>query len=490
MSFLSPFTFWLAIGAAAVPVAVHFLTRPRPVRLPLSTIRFVQEAVKQRRTRNRLRDALILALRTLAILLLGWAIARPLMGEKKLVSDAEDGATARVVLLDVSQSMAAAEGGGDAFQRARAAAGQYLIHRPGLRVNLIMAGAAPRPVFEAPSTNIVSLREQLTASEVRPERLNLSAAITMAGEMLAKVSGDDPRRELVVVSDFQRTNWAAADFSSLPEDTLIQLESVAPTEPPENLAVTGVRCEGRPAEGREVRLEVEVGNFAATTRNAKVEVTLGDAAYQLEELCPPRTKTVLSKDIVVRKAGWLAGMARLTGADDALPADNARPFVVDVRPSPTYVLITREPVSKRPSASYYLERALVPSAEGSDRSGARVVRVSPSRLDREMLSHAELLLLDHPGRLKQEQVDVLVSLLRRGRAIIYVAAELVDATNLQMLRAAAGSGLQPPVQLVPPPRGSPRRDLFLTEIKTDRAPFRALGDHSSALIAPLRFAGG
>ncbi len=62
MSFLSPFTFWLAIGAAAVPVAVHFLTRPRPVRLPLSTIRFVQEAVKQRRTRNRLRDALILAL--------------------------------------------------------------------------------------------------------------------------------------------------------------------------------------------------------------------------------------------------------------------------------------------------------------------------------------------------------------------------------------------------------------------------------------------
>ncbi len=65
------------------------------------------------------------------------------MGEKKLVSDAEDGATARVVLLDVSQSMAAAEGGGDAFQRLGAAAGQYLIHRPGLRVNLIMAVGAP-----------------------------------------------------------------------------------------------------------------------------------------------------------------------------------------------------------------------------------------------------------------------------------------------------------------------------------------------------------
>lgn len=480
--------FWMAIAAAAVPLAVHFLTRPRPVKMPLSTVRFVREAVQQRRARNRLRDAIILALRTLAILLIGWAIARPLVGEQKLVSAADEGATARVVLLDVSQSMAAVDGGGNAFQRARAAAGQYLDYRSGLRVNLILAGATPEAVFDAPSTNVVSLREQLAESGVRPERLNLSAAIAMAGEMLAKVPGEKVRRELVVISDFQRSNWATANFESLPEETLIQLESVAAAKVPDNLAITNVTIEGRPAEGREVILEVEVGNYAATARKAQVEVTLGDAAYQLEELCPPRTRTTLTKTITVRQAGWHPGAARLVDAADALSDDNTRPFVLDVRPAPTYALITREPVSKRPSSTYYLERALLPFGDAS--GGARVVRMSPARMDLETLANAELLVIDHPGRLKSQQVEMLVSLLRRGRAVFYVAAELVDASNLKLLAEAAGGGLQPPVDLVPPPRGSLRRDLFLAEVKTDRAPFNALGDGSASLLSPLRFAGG
>ena len=53
------------------------------------------------------------------------------------------------------------------------------------------------------------------------------------------------RRELVIISDFQRSNWAAVDFAVLPEDTLIQLESVAPPEPLANLAVLRVGTIGR-----------------------------------------------------------------------------------------------------------------------------------------------------------------------------------------------------------------------------------------------------
>jgi aerotolerance regulator-like protein len=65
----------LAVGAAvaAMPVIIHWLTRPRPVRLPLSTIRFVREGVRQRRARHRLRDFVVLGLRTLAVLLIAWA---------------------------------------------------------------------------------------------------------------------------------------------------------------------------------------------------------------------------------------------------------------------------------------------------------------------------------------------------------------------------------------------------------------------------------
>ena len=70
MTFLHPWAILIGAIAAGLPVAVHLLTRPRPVRMPLSTLRFVHEAVRQRAARHRLRDFLILALRTVAVLLI------------------------------------------------------------------------------------------------------------------------------------------------------------------------------------------------------------------------------------------------------------------------------------------------------------------------------------------------------------------------------------------------------------------------------------
>ena len=47
MTFAYPWIMALGGAAAAAPVVVHWLTRPRPVRMPLSTIRFVRDAVRQ-----------------------------------------------------------------------------------------------------------------------------------------------------------------------------------------------------------------------------------------------------------------------------------------------------------------------------------------------------------------------------------------------------------------------------------------------------------
>ena len=56
MTFLHPWAIVIGVAAAAAPVLIHWLTRPRPVRMPLSTLRFVREAVRQRRSWRRLRD--------------------------------------------------------------------------------------------------------------------------------------------------------------------------------------------------------------------------------------------------------------------------------------------------------------------------------------------------------------------------------------------------------------------------------------------------
>lgn len=487
MNFLHPWAIWLGVAAVSLPLAIHWLTRPRPIRLPLSTVRFVLEAVWQRRARHRLRDAIILSLRGAAVLLLAWAIARPLWHEPAAVAPGEDVRGVRAVLLDVSHSMAAAPGGIQHLERGRALAAEYLADRPGLRANLILAAASPRPAFDRLSSNFVALRQELAQARARPERLQVQPALNLAAELLAKAPTEaGTQRELVVISDFQRSNWSSADFAALPEDTRIQLVSVAPAETPANLAILRVGSVGRAEEGREIRLEVEVGNFSPAARRVEVELALEQATYRLQGLCPPATTTTLTTEAPLRGSGWQTGSARLVDVDDALAGDNVRPFALEIRPAPTYALLTRQAPELRPSSSYFLERGLAPIARG----GGKVLRLTPAQLDEEALAPVDLLALDHPGKLPAAALKQIAAFLRRGRGVLFVTAEAEDASNLQLLSEAAGSELQLPVELAPPPVSQRRRNLFLAEIKRDQAPFSIFGDQLPALIGSLRFAGG
>ncbi|GMV95849.1 MAG: hypothetical protein AMXMBFR83_02190 [Phycisphaerae bacterium] len=490
MSFLHPWLLGLGLPAVALPVVIHWLTRPRPRRLPISTLRFIQEAIRQRRAVHRLRDLLILGLRSAAVLLLVWAFARPLIGDRPLVSPGEAGEAARVVILDVSQSLAADVRGIQLFERARPAAAGYLAYVPGLRANLVLAGARPRAVFERPSSNLAALREALAEARVRPERIDAQAAITAASDMLAKAAGDaETRLELVIVSDFQRDNWSRVDFSVLPERTRIQLESVAPPETPANLAVLRVGSQGQAELGGAVTLEAEVGNYSPAPRQVRVEFTAGDGVYRAEGLCPPQARTTLTTTAVLQAGGWQTGRARLLNVEDALPEDDARPFVLDVRPGTVYALVTREPASQLASSSYYLERALVPARPRETRGTEKVIRVRPDQLDRDALAAADLVAVDHPGKLSAEHVALLAAFLQRGRSILYVAAEPVDAVNLKQLADAAGPALKMPVEFLPP-SGPARKEQRWTFVRANLTPFSLFGDAVSAAVAPLRFNGG
>ena len=268
MTFLNPWAIWAGVGAAAIPVVVHFLTRPRPQRMPLSTLRFVREAIRDRRARHHLRDAVILSLRTLAILLIALAIARPQFNDRSTAPDAAAGDTVRVVLLDQSASMNALSGGVAAMERARTAAAGYLRYRPGLSADLIVAGATPKAIFGRPSSNFEALRDELSRCPALPVPIDVRQALDKATAILAPTDENDRRRrELVIVSDFQRSSWSAADFSALPENTRIQFESVAAAQRPSNVAI--VRAEGRPVSHRWPRRAI---------RGRRVELRPGRAA--------------------------------------------------------------------------------------------------------------------------------------------------------------------------------------------------------------------
>ena len=227
-----------------------------------------------------------------------------------------------------------------------------------------------------------------------------------------------------------------------------------------------------------MQLDVEVGNYSPTARKVTVEVALGNSTWRLTGTCPPGRSTTLSEEIGVRKPGWQSGEARLVGVDDALAADNVCPFVLQVRPQPTYVLMTRQAKGRKATSSLFLECALAPTvAKGRQR------RNDQSPVGR---SHRSGLVRSRrAGRRRLDPVGSSRQALRRdGQAAGGAAAsrpadpvrgrELVDATNLKRLCEVAGSGLQMPVEFTPPPAGQVRRDLFLTSVRRDSPPFARL----------------
>jgi len=99
MTFLAPMFFFVALGVAAGAVALHFIVTRQPTSSPLPTVRFVPiSAVRVTTVAPVPEDLLLLLVRVLAVLLLGAALARPVLVPARRP-------VLRIVLADVSRAV-------------------------------------------------------------------------------------------------------------------------------------------------------------------------------------------------------------------------------------------------------------------------------------------------------------------------------------------------------------------------------------------------
>ncbi len=140
-------------------------------------------------------------------------------------------------------------------------------------------------------------------------------------------------------------------------------------------------------------------------------------------------------------AGWQVGEARLIEAEDALPADDARGFVVDVRPAPIYGLVSRQAPSARGTSSYYLERALAPYSDRQVRDAVRVIRLDPQQIDLERMAGAQLLVIDHPGKLPADARTAAGQFRAAGPIAVVCGGRGRRCHQLGSARGTVGRGL-------------------------------------------------
>ncbi|GDY19425.1 inter-alpha-trypsin inhibitor heavy chain H2 [precursor] [Verrucomicrobiota bacterium] len=104
MSFLTPL-FLIGTLAVALPVLFHLIRRTTKERMPFSSLMFLQASPPRVTRRSRLENLLLLALRCLALCLLGLGFARPFFQTPIDPTRQNEQARKVIVLLDTSASM-------------------------------------------------------------------------------------------------------------------------------------------------------------------------------------------------------------------------------------------------------------------------------------------------------------------------------------------------------------------------------------------------
>lgn len=373
LAFLAP-VFLAGLAALAIPVLIHLANRPRKEVVEFPSLMFLERIEYQASNRRRLRDLVLFALRVLALVLVVAAFARPYLDRPDAPATAPDGGREVVVLMDRSGSMAV----GERMEAARAAVTEVAGGlRRGDRATLVVfdhgAATANRATDQA-----AILQRAADTVEAGAGATRFAPALRLAHSIL---SGSPlPRREAVLITDFQRAGWDPSTVSPLPAGTELRLVPVGVEA--ENVFVADVEFGRERFSGRDrARVSARV---ASRGRGGQVDVELAIDGRTLQtrtaRLEPGGVATV-DFDPVTLPDRPARGVVR--AGSDALPADNAFHFVLSSSRS-LRVLVVRP----RTGAAQYLTRAL---EVGSDH---QVATVSEDRLGREDLADVDVVVVD------------------------------------------------------------------------------------------------
>jgi aerotolerance regulator-like protein/VWA domain-containing protein len=348
MGFLAP-AFLAGLAALAVPVLVHLTHRARRHAVPFPSLMFLEQIPFRSVRRQRLRHWVLFALRAAAFVLLALAFARPFLGRSARADRLLAGATVRVVLLDRSYSM----GYGDHWSRAVAAARRVITEAAaGDQVALVLFDRAPE-ASGPPTADRARLLAFLDAARPGFGVTRFAPALRMAREMIE--TAPLPRREVVLVTDFQKSGWEGADEVRLPPSTALRRVDVS-EKGASNLAITGVDLDRDYASGRERVLASARLVNRGTRPVAAVAVSLevdGRVVRQQQASLGANTAATVAFEPFPLPPTLSRATVRL--APDALPQDDA--FHVVLAPGDDLRVVVLEDGPSR-GRSLYLERAL------------------------------------------------------------------------------------------------------------------------------------
>lgn len=323
ISFLLPAAAALTALATA-PLVIHWLTRRRAQPRAFPAAGLLARATGGLARINRLRERLTLALRCIAVVLVGLAAAGPLLSGL--------GSSSRpvAIVLDASCSMRQLSDGATAFARGRATAAR------------LADAVAPRPLL-ALLANGLALRSSPapqpgagTAKALLAEAQPGYGDGDLAGAVVAAAQALGGPGDIFVVSDGSRSALAGVDSGNLPAGVSLHLIDAGGGGA--NHGVVAISAEpGLAVAGLPLLLRARIANYTAVDAVVPVRLACGSSSRSVDLPVPAGGSALIELTVTPPDAGWLTAVAEIPGGD-ALPEDDRREAAVQVVPALTAVV--------------------------------------------------------------------------------------------------------------------------------------------------------
>lgn len=320
MTFLNPLVLFGLI-AAGIPVLLHLLQLRKMKRVDFSSVRFLKEIQHASAKRVKLRDYLLLILRTLAIAALVLAFSRPAV-KGFLGSNSR---TSAVLIIDNSPSTTARNEYGKISNQIRNVSEQLLGSlRSGDNAGVVFTSSAADTGQVSGSLNPRSLVAAISRSEPSSISGGYTAAIGRA--LSALRNSEYAEREIYLVGDMQQSEFRNPSGMEVPKDARIFFVRTKES-PNDNLSVSNVKLASPVVQvNSPAKVEATVCNNDGSDKSGVIVALYIDGKKVAQSVA--NVGAGLSRSVglafSVASSGFHKGMVRID--DNSIQSDNTYYF--------------------------------------------------------------------------------------------------------------------------------------------------------------------
>jgi hypothetical protein len=416
------------LAVLALPTLIHLISKRRARRVRFAPLELLLRSQRRTARSIRLRQLLLLLLRTLILACAALALARPVLRGDEAPS-ATGAPLVVVVAVDVSGSMNAVLDGKSMFARAQRRALEVLGAQPtDVRIGAIACDDVPRDLA-APGFDRAAAVDAVSVLAAGFHHADLGACVARATSLARTVEGEGERR-VVVVSDLAAHGFAhGREAAGEGRGIVVEWIAASDEDPPPNHAITSVQVERTSGRAGEA---LEVGFTAARFLGPAVDVTadliVGDrraARLSLPLEGGKSLKRTFHHALAAEERAAPGARLEVALGDDALAVDNAVQLPFDL-PAPLSVLVVDgapQPVPFRDEV-FYLESALKDDRGGRGRIALEVV--GADRLKPTHLAGVRVVVLANVARLEDPAVAAILEHVKAGGGLFLTMGDQID----------------------------------------------------------------